>query len=484
MNKKVYSGLNKGEKSKMDKTCEGANKYEHSMNHALEFFAKAGSLYEKRQSFYKDESSAKELFINSFIVDKVLSMKLLFWFRDCRGGAGNRSGARAIIQWLGENYPDWMEYNMHYIPLHGRWDDLRALFKTSLRDPAGMFWANAIDSGDVLAAKWAKRHYTPIREALGLKESDFRKLLAGIRKEHIVEHKMCQGEWDKISYKTVPSVAMARYTKAFQRNDEERFNSFKEVVKTGVENVHAGALFPHDCVRTAMHGDEEMAELQFDALPNFMEDSGENVMVICDTSGSMQSEISGSVQAIHVSMGMALYCSSRLSEDSPFYKRFIGFSREGKLIDWRKHTFSSALRDRSVFDRAIGSTRIDRALDTILEIAVRRNVSQELMPSTLLIISDMQFHEGGCRNNETQVDASLREWENRGYEKPNVVYWNTAGYSGSQATVESTNVGLVSGFSPSICKAIFNADDFSPLAIMMKAVEKYEVIDPEGSSSF
>jgi len=462
----------------MDKTCEGANKYEHSMDHALEFFAKAGSLYEKRQSFYGNESSAKELFINSFIVDKVLSMKLLFWLRDCRGGAGNRSGSRSIIEWLGENHSDWMGANMRLIPMYGRWDDLKALFKTQLRDQAGYFWADAINNGNVLAAKWAKRHYTPIREALGLKESEFRKLLANMRKEHIVEHKMCKGQWNKIEYKTVPSVAMSRYTQAFKRNDEMRFDDFKSAVKSGTENVHADVLFPHDCVRTALKGDRDMAELQFNALPNFMEDSGENVMVICDTSGSMQSVIGGSIQAIHVSMGMALYCSSRLPEDSPFYKRFIGFCDEGKLIDWRKHSFSSALRDRRVFDRAVGSTRIDRALDTILEIAQRRNITQDLMPSTLLIISDMQFHDGGVRSGETEVEASLRQWEDKGYNRPKVIYWNTAGYGGSQATVDDKNVGLVSGFSPSICKAIFCGEDFSPLSIMNKAIEKYEVIDP------
>lgn len=465
----------------MDKTCEGANKYSHSMNHALEFFSKAGSLYANRGSFYGNETSAKELFINSFIVDKVLSMKLLFWLRDCRGGAGNRSGAREIIEWLGNDYPDWMGANMHLIPVYGRWDDLKALFKTPLRNTVGIMWADAISNGDVLAAKWAKRHYTPIRHALGLKESEFRKLLSGMRKEHIVEHKMCQGQWDKIEYKTVPSVAMARYTKAFAKNDEKRFEEFKSVVKSGVEKVHAGVLFPHDCIRTALHGDGEMAELQFDALPNFMEDSGENVMVVCDTSGSMQQVISGSVQAIHVSMGMALYCSSRVPVDSPFYKRFVGFCDEGRLVDWRNHTFSSALNNR-VFDRAVGSTRIDKAFDTILNIAIERNVPQDLMPSTLLIVSDMQFHNGGvARNSETEVERSLKAWDAEGYDRPKVVYWNTAGYAGSQSTAEKNNVGMVSGFSPSICKAIFGGEDFSPMSIMFDAIEKYEIVDPMNS---
>lgn len=471
----------------MRKTNEGANAYEHSMDHALEFFSKAGSLYEnKRQSsFYGNETSAKELFINSFIVDPKLSMQLLFWLRNCRGGAGNRSGAKAIYQWLGENHPEWIKANMHLLPVYGRWSDLVSLFKTSLRSEAGRFWANAITipESKVLAAKWAKRHYKPIRQALGMKEASFRKLLSSIRKDHIVEHKMCQGNWSEINYKTIPSVAMARYTKAFSKYDNDRFQAYKEAIKKGEAIVHADTLFPHDCIRTALNGDAEMAELQFNALPDYMEGSDENVMVLADTSGSMEQPLGGSsVEAIHVSMGMALYCSSRVPENSPFYKRFIGFGSEGKFVDWRKHTFKSAIRDRNVFDRAISGTRIDKALDLILKIAQVRKIKQELMPTTLLIVSDMQFHRGiSDRNGKqlTEVEKCMNAWSDSGYKTPKIIYWNTAGYASQQATKNERNVGLVSGFSPSICTAIFQGEDFSPISIMMKAIEKYEVVEPE-----
>ena len=69
-------------------------------------------------------------------------------------------------------------------------------------------------------------------------------------------------------------------------------------------------------------------------------------------------------------------------------------------------------------------------------------------------------------------------WDKKGYQRPKVVYWNTAGYQGSQDTINSENVGMVSGFSPSICKAIFSGDDFNPMAVMMRAIEKYECVVP------
>ena len=479
----------------MIKTNEGAKMLKDAISMPVEFFSKAGSLFVggkgKESSFYDNETSALELFKKSFDEDSITSMKLSMWLRDCRGGAGNRSGARSIIEWLGYNHTELMEANMHFIPVHGRWDDLIALFTTPLRDKAGMFWGLAINNGDILAAKWAKRHYKPVREALGLKESDFRKLLSHIRKDHIVEHKMCQKKWNQVNYKNVPSVAMARYTKAFAKHDDNRFQAYKSALVNGTETIHADTLFPHDCIRTARHGDKAIADAQFDALPNYLEGTDEQVMVICDTSGSMGQVISGSIQAIDVSQGMALYCSSRVPEDSPFYKRFIGFGSEGKFVDWRKHSLSSAIRDRKVFDGAIASTRIDKALDLILKIAVDRKIKQELMPTTLLIVSDMQFSDGatggggwdtqGLKEAEslTEVQKAMSRWNKAEYNTPKIVYWNTAGYEGQQDTVNSNNVGLVSGFSPSICKAVFGGDDFSPYAIMLRAIEKYEVVIPK-----
>ncbi len=473
----------------MKRTNEGAKAYEHSMNHALEFFSKAGSLYDTRRpkkGFYGNESSALELFINSWIVDKALSFSLLLWLRDCRGGAGNRSGARAIYKWIAENDPEWLKVNLHQLPMVGRWDDLRSLFGTSLESPAAEFWALALKSEDnALAAKWAKRSDVPLRRALGFDRNtpggkELRQFLANIRKGKIVEHKMCQKQWENITYDHVPSVAMSRYTKAFSKNDANRFQAFKEQVKSGDKRVHAEVLFPHDCIRTCKHGDKEMAELQFNALPNFMEgeDADEQVMVISDTSGSMETGVGGSITAYDVSVGLALYCSAKMREDSPFHKRFIAFCSESSFKDWRGMSFSEAVHNRKVFDHAVGSTRIDTALNLLLETAVRRKIPQELMPTTLLIVSDMQFHQGS-RTDDTEVEACLKEWDTAGYNRPKVIYWNTAGYSGSQATENMEHVGLVSGFSPSILKSLLGGTDFSPISVMLRTLEKYEIYLPE-----
>jgi hypothetical protein len=482
-------------------TNEGSIQYEHSNDLAVEFFSKSGSLYENKtkKSFYNNENTALSLFKPLwFSGQKEISLKLLFWLRDVRNGSGNRSGSRTILKWLAETDPKWVIANIEQIPEIGRWDDLRALNGTDAEQVAVEIWANAIAKKDGLACKWADRSDTNIfRELCKTKIvkdiGDFRRLLSDGRK-NIVERKMCSNNWNEIEYPHVPSVAMSRYTKAFNKHDEVRFAKFKEKVQKGEAKINANVLFPHDLTRTVFNGDSVIADEQFKALPNWVGDSKLRIMVICDTSGSMESIIGGSVQAWHVSTSLALYCSDRIPVESPFHRKFIQFESESKLTDWKGHTFSEAYgRGKNpmgsrrglyssgwgVFDGKCGGTRIDTALDMLLNHATMFGATNEQIPNMLLIISDMQFHGVPFMDNgKTIVENCLTKWENSGYNRPKIIYWNTAGFAGSPATIAHKDVGLISGFSPSILEAIFSAEDFTPLGIMLKKLEKYNVKIP------
>lgn len=474
----------------MIRTHEGGIAFEHSLDHFVEFFSKAGSLFVRDPeitSFYEDAESALSLFQKAWIAnDKLLAMKLLFWLRDCRGGAGNRSGFRSCVNWLAKHEPNWVKYNLDLIPQYGRWDDLRVLFDTPVKIQAANLWAKAIRQGDILAAKWADRKDIPILKVLKSfgEVSDvpsFRRYLASRRKKHIVEHKMCSNKWDTIVYKKVPSLAMSRYTHAFNKHDTERFEDYKESLKKGETTIHASVLFPHNCVMTAFAGDRKIADAQFEALPNYLEKSKERIIVVCDTSGSMCTQFNrkSKVQAIHVSVGMSLYCSSKIGS-GPFYKKFIAFESESEFKDWESMTFSEACNNSSIFDAACGATRIDKALDLILKTAKFFKLSNDQMPTMLLIISDMQFHlsVSNCRTDTSEVAKAMYQWKKDGYHVPKIVYWNIDGYAGQPSTVDIPNTALISGFSPAILQAFFEGNDLTPRGVMLKALEKYQVKVP------
>jgi len=462
-------------------TKEGAEAYNTTGDLCLDLFSKIGSMFDKRKSFYGDEESIEGLLGRAYNQDRETTLKILFWMRDCRGGAGNRETFRKCIKFISSIDPKVVEWNLDLIPKYGRWDDLRCLFNTSFGDVVASKWADAIRNNDVLAAKWADRNDYMVRNVLGMKIGDFRRMLANIRKGHIVEYKMCSGKWSEINYSTVPSVAMARYTNAFGKNDPNGFEKFKAdlISPTSGVKIHAETLFPHDCVRTAMNGDGGIADAQFDALPNMMEESREQVMCICDTSGSMETEIFGSIKAMDVSMSLALYCSGKLPEESIFYKRFIAFGSEGRFVDWRDYSFTQAIKSRKIFNRSCESTRIDKALNTILEIATKNSIPQRLMPTMLLIVSDMQFSQNA--DGTDGIQGSLKRWIDSGYSIPKIVYWNTAGYKNSPWDMYDKytlvkEVCLISGFSPSILKSVLSGKNITPVDIMMETLKKYEVV--------
>ena len=68
------------------RTGNNAVAFDHSEDHLLEFFSKAGSLFKGKKSYYGNESTALELFKAAWRTGREETcMKLAFWLRDIRG---------------------------------------------------------------------------------------------------------------------------------------------------------------------------------------------------------------------------------------------------------------------------------------------------------------------------------------------------------------------------------------------------------------
>jgi hypothetical protein len=495
----------------MAQTHNGDFAYEHTGDNLVEFFSKAGSLFKNRGCHYGNPVDIMSLFIPAWKTNKYKSMQLAMWLRDCRNtngrcGSGNRSGGREVFQFIATVDPSWIIANICLIPEVGRWDDLTVLFGTHCEEWAVRYWASAIKEGNGLAAKWAPREksnklvYHKLRKALKLSPGEFRKLLA--KNTEVVEKHMCSNRWGDIDYNHVPSVAMARSVNAFTKHDTDRFSQWKQSLsdpKSG-NAIHAGVLFPHDCIRTLkaelssefkdgffswsrakrvgdteVYQESEIANAQFAALPNYMEGTNAKIMTICDFSGSMNVPVSGNIHANDIAMGLGLYCSDRLGKDNPFYRMFIPFSDDARFVNWKDESFSVAVQKHN--DGFGVNTNVVAALDLILGSAQMFKASNEQMPTCLLIVSDMEFDFSGGHE-ATAIESCMKKWEQLGYNRPNIVYWQLGDYGTSPAIADHKNVALVSGFSSSILTAILSGDDFSPRGVMERAISKYEIVSP------
>ena len=75
----------------------------------------------------------------------------------------------------------------------------------------------------------------------------------------------------------------------------------------------------------------------------------------------------------------------------------------------------------------------------------------------------------------THFGHMKEEYEKAGYDFPKIVFWNLDAHFGTPARCDNDSVAMVSGFSPSIMKAILNAEDFNPISVMMEALKDIEI---------
>ena len=178
--------------------------------------------------------------------------------------------------YLVENQSETLKKNIGLISEYGRWDDLLVLAGTKLEEEAFSQIQIAIGAGNGLCAKWMPRKGTiaqRLREFMKMSPKQYRKTLVNLT--NVVETKMCANQWEAIEYGKLPSLASARYQKAFWKRDGERYKLYVEKLTKGEEKINAGAVYPYDVSKSLERGNKDVANAQWKALPNFMEGSTE-----------------------------------------------------------------------------------------------------------------------------------------------------------------------------------------------------------------
>ena len=291
---------------------------------------------------------------------------------------------------------------------------------------------------------------------------------------------MCAKDWENINFSHVPSIAASRYKKAFNRHTPKYKEWVEKLVKGDkTVKVNAGAIYPYDVLegvtnysflrldRTELNA----LKAQWDALPNYIGDA--NVLALVDVSGSMTAQIPGSkTSALDVAVSLGLYCADK--NKGKFKDTFLTFSGSPELLHLKGDILQKVQQMvKSNWDM---NTDLHAAFEKILSVAVKGDVPQGEMPQTLLIMSDMQFDQ--CvRHDDSAIQMIRRKYEDRGYQMPNVVFWNLMARSNVPVKFNEKGTALVSGFSPSILKSVLSGDmeDMTPHGVMMRTLlnERY-----------
>lgn len=426
------------------------------------------------------------------------TLKYMMYLRDAREGLGERDLFKtAMLELLKSNVSnkDEIVYTLiSQTPEYGRWDDLWVLLDTVYKADviAAVKAQLAADMKKLVAAKgehndsisllgkWMPSENASSRETkrlahlfineLGATPRSYRKMLSALRgKLNVVETLACANEWEKIDYNTVPSKANLKYKNAFLAHDEERRRTFlsKAIAGDKEVKVHMTVAFPHEVVHKYAYGRgyDQSLEAYWKNLKPCV--GLQDTIVVRDGSASMTSRVGGTdVTAMDISTALAIYCSQYLS--GSFKNKFITFSSQAQLVDLSKcGSLQTKLQNIYRYGDC-SNTNIQNVFELILKTAWESNMKPEDMPSTVLVISDMEFDPSAESSRSWYYNSGMNAGSNvfktmdakfkaAGYKLPKLAFWNVNSRTGTIPCKYNENgVLLISGFSQNVLSMVMN----------------------------
>lgn len=460
-------------------------------------------------------ASAKEIadkFVKAYYEDPKLAVRWLFYAGDVRGGLGERRLFTTIMLYLAQSHTETAKALLPLIPEYSRWDIVVVLLESPLADEAVEMIRRQLEEDGAnrekglsisLCAKWlpsenassdyAKRMARILAKKLSLTSRQYRQMLSSYRQYmDVVEVKMSSGRWAEIRYEAVPSRANLVYNTAFLRNDEERRREFLGTVKKGEKKINAGVLYPHDIVHSYVENrrwnlkalDDTLEEL-WKALPDYVQGNG-NTLCVADGSGSMFSTVGSSkVTCLDVANAFAIYFAGHCA--GQFRDTYITFSQTPQFVDLSKGRTLHDKIEIAMSHNEVANTNIEAVFDLILNTAVKYRMPQKELPSSLLILSDMEFDTATRSNvngnwvspDEKLFDTFARKYAAHGYRLPRLVFWNICSRTKTIPLRENAlGVALVSGFSPTITKMVLS-NELDPYKVLMEQllVPRYDAVE-------
>ena len=435
---------------------------------------------------------ALNLFLKSYYEDPIMSIKILFYVRDIREGLGERDLFRYTFNVLANMYPEVAKQLIEYIPEYGRYDDLLICLETPLKDYV-LEYIDSILKEDIenkknnkgisLLAKWLPsintssyetRHYAKIiAKGLGMSYEEYRKTLSSLRKDLIVENNLREKDYT-FSYDTLPGGAMFKYRNAFLSNDNERYNKYLEDLSSGKAKMNANTIYPYEVIRRFEKGVREEEVSSLDAIWNSFDRSAIDSKTIVVRDGSYSMYDYNSVSAHSVATSLAILFAEQLTGE--FKNKFITFSMNPKIVEVKGKTIQEKYECLTRYDEA-ANTDIGKVYKLILRTYKHKDFKKEDAIDRIVIISDMEFDQCVEDASVSTFEHFKKEFENIGYDMPEVVFWNVRARDVHFPVMNEFGVKLVSGASAKIISMVINNESKNAYDFMIECLEKYSCFD-------
>ncbi len=454
--------------------------------------SKVLDLFSRGAAMRQNQAGIPALFLDAWNEDKALALKAMFYISDIRGGQMERDFAKTTLKTLAQKDPELVKEFLPLYPFYTRWDNVFVLLDIPATKDFTLDFITkqlnkdiqALNNGDnvSLLGKWCssentsssetRRIGTMIREHLGVSPKQYRQTLTALRaKIGIVEAKMSSDNWADINFEQVPSRASMIYRKAFSRHQPERYVSYLESVKKGEAKINTSTLYPYDIVGKVLDGTYDTTlQLQWDNLPNYINEANQNSIVVADVSGSM------SGNPMKVCLSLAIYFAEKAK--GVFKDHFITFSTTPTLEKLVGHNLQQKVQNLSRAHWAM-STNLQSVFDLILNAAITNKLTDADIPKSLIIVSDMEFNVACSHNNKTNFEVMRDKFKKHNLTLPTIVFWNVNATSQqSPVTKDERGAVLVSGCSPVVFKAFLERKEITPFDAMLEVLNspRYDLI--------
>ena len=387
------------------------------------------------------------------------------------------------------------------------------------------------ETGISLLVKWLPREKSKTYPGLAYKianglyryEPSDRSRIVRYRKEcsfinavlKTVEVDMCRGTWANISPEAVPGRNLKLHDRAFLnekksgelRNPEdkdrmicrEHFQDFVKDLSSGVKKAHgADVVFPHEIVVKAQDplttmNQHIVNQAQWEAIREETLNQGGlgKAVAMCDLSGSME----GIPMQISLALGILISeCTHPSFKD--YILTFDSVPQWHSFKEWK--TLKGKLESLDGCGRGL-NTDFYLACQMILTRMIQWKVPVEEAPEDLIVITDMGFDAAADTDSysssshmgpwETQIQRIQREFreageylwgKGRGWKAPRIVVWNVrAAFNDFHATASQEGVVQLSGWSPSILKALQKGVQVTTPYLGMRQIlddERYDAV--------
>lgn len=493
------------------RTENGALSYATTNSVCVDQFGKAGSFRGREMSdvFY-DQTRL-------WNVNKEFAVKFPFYLRMVtrktkladgtvtdvpQRGQGARDEAFKRLLWFAQNQPEIFYQNLWLLPVVGSWKDLWVLLtmddtldqekvfaviaegcqNSSQRDLVKKYlpqirankkckteWAiktNNLAKAFCAWAGWTAQEYRKFK-ATGTAH-EFQKFISTGQYDKL--------DWNKISGKALLNLSTGKFLTNHNLADEYlAWISTTPTAKFNGYPYELGMKMKSLVHNTSVNG--KIAKMTMDAqFENLIKTAKEgtggitgNVWCALDTSGSMTSRISrdSDLSAYDVCVSLGIYFST-LNEGA-FHKNVIMFDNTSR-VKQLSGTFSEMFSDIARSSTALGGTNFQSIVDEIVRIRkTRPNIPLSDYPTTILVVSDMQFNPANSWNDRYSTEATnyeaMKEKLSLVFPKEFVnsmkfVWWNVNGSRTTDmpATLDDGGNYFFSGFDGSVVTLLLGGD--------------------------